>query len=321
MVEYKIYTSSVKGTSHLLNEDCLLVKEKEGRIWAGVFDGVSSGGGGDIAAKTAVEQMSAVLDDVNAPTNLVDIAIKIIAKAQERILSKQSEYPEFGGIKSTATIVCIDRKNECLYWFNLGDSAVFINHSGKKLTKITCDDTIIGSLISQGKLTSKEAKRLPERARHELVKYLGMDAGSDELKELVSYGRETLTSRDSVLLCTDGLFGFTPEAVMRKVAWQSDDPAASLSTLTSQKYNSPDDTTVIVIRPQRLSNHSIRWLSAAVGLFLFASGFVIGTLCSQYMKETVPIPRQNKIESAKADSDTTVYTVLTQNSISDENKN
>lgn len=320
MVDYKIYTSSVKGNSHLLNEDSLLVKKQGSRVWAGVFDGVSSGGGGDIAAKTAAGVMSEVVDELKDSISIVDMALTIIAKAQEHILSEQSVHPEYGGIKSTAAMVCIDRRNSYLYWFNLGDSAIFINN-GKKLKKLTCDDTVIGSLLAQGKLTSKEAKRLPDRARHELVKYLGMDVAPDDLKEMVSYGRVTLTPHDAILLCTDGLCGYTPETVIRKVSWRHDEPAIAMTSLSSKQYGGSDDTTVIVLRPNRINNHSTIGLSISLGLFLFASGFASGAFCSLYVKETVPITRQNEKESGKADSDTTTYTALTQNSISDEKKN
>lgn len=321
MFNYQTYSFTTKGTSHLKNEDRFCVKQTGQLLWAGVFDGVSTGGGGDIAAQAAADAMSEIICPTNSIDSVKSTGLEIIAKAQEAILSMQRHYPHFTGLKTTASIVCVDTKQGLLYCFNLGDSAVFLNRSGKHIEKKTSDDTVLGDLLAHKRITAKDAKKVPDRVRHELTKYLGMEVSSEEIKRIVSFERIGLNSSDSIILCTDGLWGFTPEKAMRKSCDQTDDPAVALAKLSREQYKSNDDTTVIVIRPEQSPvRNTVRVLSVAFGIFLFAAGFLSGVFCSVYMKGIEENPRHKSCESSGNGSDTTVISLII-NSTSNENDN
>ena len=321
MLNYQTYSFSSKGTSHLKNEDRFCVKQTGQLLWAGVFDGVSTGGGGDIAAQAAADAMSEIICPTNSIDSVKSTGLEIIAKAQEAILSMQRHYPHFTGLKTTASIVCVDTKQGLLYCFNLGDSAVFLNRSGKHIEKKTSDDTVLGDLLAHKRITAKDAKKVPDRVRHELTKYLGMETSPEDIKRLVSFERIDLNSADSIILCTDGLCGFTPEKAMLKICGQANDPAAVLANLSREQYNSNDDTTVIVIRPERsLVRNTVRGLSVALGIFLFAAGFLSGVFCSVYMKGIEDLPRHTSCKSRGNGADTTVISII-KNSTSNENEN
>lgn len=321
MFNYQTYSFTTKGISHLKNEDRFCVKQTGQLLWAGVFDGVSTGGGGDIAAQAAADAMSEIICPTNTIDSVKSTGLEIISKAQEAILSMQRDYPHFAGLKTTASIVCVDTKQGLLYCFNLGDSAVFLNRSGKHIEKKTSDDTVLGDLLAHKRITAKDAKKVPDRVRHELTKYLGMEASPEEIKRLVSFERIDLNSSDGIILCTDGLWGFTPEKALRRTCVRAGDPAIALVNLSREQYNSNDDTTVIVIRPEQSPvRTTARGLSIALGIFLFAAGFLSGVFCSVCMKGKVEIARHNSCESIGKASDTTGISLII-NSTSNENEN
>lgn len=292
MNTYITYANSRQGSSHFSNEDRHF--PARGLIWGAVFDGISSGGGGEMAAAAALNAMKSIVGSERNPDwDIPETGLAILRKAQSEIRTRRESSPQSMGIGTTAAIVCIDNADNMLYWFNIGDSAIIRCRKGKAPVKLTAEDSVIGRLLAEGKITSQEADRLPQIRSHELVRFLGMDTASGEIADFVSMGKERLAPDDCVLVCSDGLSGYVPAKQIQRVISSSAEPAEELIAMAADRYGSPDDATAVVIRPSCATGTSKvpPFLSFAIGLLLFAGGFVFSSFLTGMMKEKGLRPR------------------------------
>lgn len=288
MYSYTVETASRTGISHekhgLPNEDRAVVIEQDTRIWMGVFDGVSQGGGGGKAASIASECMESILKDSEGEDILMT-GFNIMRQAQDSILAIGKQHPEYGRMRTTGVLACIDKSEKMLSWFSIGDSAAFICPKRKKAKKLTIEDTDIGEMLSQGKMSSKEAERAT--GGHELNRWLGMEGISPEvITHYVRFGQTCLKQKDSVLICTDGFYTrISPKMIskfLRKGA-SSEDLIKEARLLKSQ-----DDITVALARTVKRAQHHLIPLGFCIAIvsFFFAAGVLLGVGLSDWSRRT-----------------------------------
>ena len=248
MYNYHTEKETRIGTKHeslgMNNEDQALIFESPNCVWMGVFDGVSHGGGGSIAATLASQSMESVLRE-SSDNNVYDNGLAIMKRAQESILNSRVIYPEKGMIQTTGAIACIDLRTHFLSWFSIGDSAIFICHNRRKLKKLTVEDTDIGILLSQGKISAKEAAKAT--VGHELNRWLGMNVTPESIDLYVRYGQVKLKKNDIILVCSDGLYSKVPEAVISRILHNKESTATLVKT--AKLMGSKDDITAICAKP------------------------------------------------------------------------
>lgn len=293
MYSYSTGKASRTGISHERhghpNEDRCAIFQGEGLVWMAVFDGVSQGGGGAMASSLAVESMQTVFDDT-VDENIYQNGVAIMRLAQERILTESASHPEYGEMRTTGVIACIDTVNHSLIWFSIGDSAVFVCPKRKLPIKLTMEDSDIGELLSMGGITEAAASRAT--VGHELNRYLGMAVRPDDIQNYIRTGTRKLSKDDTVLCCSDGLYS----KVTPKILKQQFRKSRSLDSLIkiARELGSEDDITVTCARPEEKANNhqAIYRIIVAFTFFAFALGFFCGVRYSLLrMKEIVPSTR------------------------------
>lgn len=311
MGKYIIEQATRTGISHkrkgLDNEDRAEVFIHGDRIWMGIFDGVSQGGGGAMASALAGDSMKTFLDEEDGG-DINECGLVILQRAQEIILKTGAEHPEYGKMQTTAVIACLEQESQKLSWFSIGDSALFIVLKRGKARKLTIEDTDIGEMVALGKMSLKEASKAT--VGHELNKWLGMPIPPENIRENIRTGVTILGSQDSILVCSDGLYAKVPDVVLAD--WLRKGKDAESMAKAATDLGSMDDITVIKAVPERVQRCGKvpLGLMLAAMVFSFALGFLCGTGASIKMKDLSYIQRPTMRNSTEVASQTDSLTIM-----------
>jgi serine/threonine protein phosphatase PrpC len=229
------------------NEDSCLYWEpqdkaeflRKGRL-AVIADGMGGYEGGQEASRLAVETVRDVYDKAfeNSPHLAL---VKAFASAHERIQSYAETHPELRGMGTTCTALVI--RGYELYFAHVGDSRLYLIR-GSVLSRLTRDHSYVGRLVENGIVRPEDAESHPQR--HILTAALG---SGNEVAADVSQQPVPLQASDTLVLCTDGLWGVVNEREIVS-AVNEFDPEECCRALVNKalERGGPDNITVQVIR-------------------------------------------------------------------------
>lgn len=211
-----------------------------------VADGMGGHTEGHLASKTASRVFTQYLLDKLYLPLLQDRAILIGSKILEVMEDAvhtahaavfQPEPDKNGGSTLTAALIL----GKELYLAHVGDSRAYLYCDGE-LRTLTNDHSLVRKLQDRGQLTADQAHRY--QYRHILLRALGQE---DALE--VDTFALTLPMAGKLLLCSDGLSGFVPEAVLLEIIRQDHSPQQLVDTLyeTAMTAGGYDNITAIVV--------------------------------------------------------------------------
>jgi protein phosphatase len=151
------------------------------------------------------------------------------------------EHPQLYGMGTTCTALSIVDRQLC--FAHVGDSRLYLVRADT-IKRLTRDHSYVGRLVETGIVRSEDAESHPQR--HILTAALGSG------RDVVPHTPEQpvpLEEGDTLLLCTDGLWGVVGDPELARVV-QTNSPAEScnkLVTLALQR-GGPDNITVLVLR-------------------------------------------------------------------------
>lgn len=169
-----------------------------------VSDGMGGANAGEFASRIAVDKITRLLPrayklaaaglDGGAP----DILHELVDQVHRALIFLGQSYEECAGMGTTLSLCWFTP--EWMHFAHVGDSRIYyLPARGGRLVQLTEDDTHVGWLHRQGKLTEREARNHPRRTS--LQKVLG--AGHQFVEpQAGSVGHEP---GDRFLLCTDGV--------------------------------------------------------------------------------------------------------------------
>ena len=185
-----------------------------------VADGMGGHLHGDMAAQIALQTIGAEFQKYALPT--VRHPLRFLQDALEDGHSEILRYQARHNLPESprTTVVACVIQNEHAWWAHAGDSRLYWLRAGSILGQ-TRDHSRVQSLIEQGKITAAEAVNHPERNR------LYNCLGSPERPRIELSDKVRLVPGDTLLLCSDGLWGplndptlakaFARQTVMRAV--------------------------------------------------------------------------------------------------------
>jgi serine/threonine protein phosphatase PrpC len=243
----EIASLSDVGCQRANNEDSYLYWEpaserelgSKGRL-AVIADGMGGYEGGQEASRLAVETVREVYADVVRDDPHAAL-LEAFARAHERIQAYAAEHPELHGMGTTCTALVI--RDRQLFFAHVGDSRLYLVR-GRGISRLTRDHSYVGRLVETGIVRPEDAERHPQR--HILTAALG--AGIEVAVESPAQGT-TLQDSDTLLLCTDGLWGVVSEQEL-ETSVQGNSPAegcAALVKLALQR-GGPDNITLQILR-------------------------------------------------------------------------
>lgn len=204
MIQLEAAGASDVGRVRRNNQDAFLMGES---VFA-VADGMGGHLAGEVASATALEPIQA-LDGRIFPdaSHAVDAVVQAVVEANTRVSDKASSDTNYQGMGTTLTAAVFEGRR--LHIAHVGDSRAYLLRDGT-FSQITTDHTLVQHLIDEGQITSEEASTHPQRSI--ITRAIGV---ANEV-EVDSLSLE-LEPGDVVLLCSDGLSGFVPDAEICKV--------------------------------------------------------------------------------------------------------
>lgn len=184
-------------SEHELDQDVHL-DTAEGGVLAAVCDGLGGGAFGEVASRTSALTVGQFLADRHLE-GLADpraAFVDAIIEAHRKLVAMMTENPAFDGMGTTFSGLWW--RGDEVHLAHVGDSRIY-RWSRGKLEAITVDQSPVGEMLEQGRLSSEEARRHPLRNYvHQVV------GGSHERihPDLKTFRREPGALW---LICSDGL--------------------------------------------------------------------------------------------------------------------
>ncbi|HIW58193.1 MAG TPA: protein phosphatase 2C domain-containing protein [Firmicutes bacterium] len=202
-MDIDIFTYSNIG-SRPLNEDSFGIKNDDNRCVAVLCDGLGGYNCGEIASKTAVDN---IIEGISKIVDLqADSIYNVLKFVNDGLLQQQIARPELSGMRTTA-VGCIIDKTE-LNYFNSGDSRFYFFSNGA-LRAMSKDHSVSQMSVELGEMPFDNIRF--DKDRNKLLKVLGDRANSDVG---TIYRPLTYKSGDAFLLCSDGFWEYVLEEEM-----------------------------------------------------------------------------------------------------------
>ncbi|MFJ9115859.1 MerR family transcriptional regulator [Streptomyces sp. NPDC102394] len=226
MLELRYYAHSDRGLVRPANQDTAYA----GARLLAVADGFGPAGGP--ASGAAVEALR-FLDTGELPAgDVLNVLQEAVRGATEAVQDVADDTARNG-----TTLTALLWTGSRLALVHVGDSRAYVLRDGG-LFRITHDHTVVQSLIDEGRLTPEEAASHPQRSL--LLKALGTDAPDIALRDAAA--------GDRYLLCSDGLPGVVPDALIRTVLSGDRTPDEAARTLVAEANarGGPDNVSCVV---------------------------------------------------------------------------
>lgn len=191
-------------------------------ILATVCDGMGGAAGGKIASTLALMsfESSIITEIAEKNIDLTDKSEENLAILEEVMKQavKAANREVFGYAKDsidllgmgTTLVSCLVIDNECLIC-NVGDSRLY-HFTERSMRQVTRDHSYVQMLVDTGMIPPEMAAAHPER--NVIMRAVGTRAGVT-----AETFRLTLSEKETVLLCSDGLSGYATNETMYAILW------------------------------------------------------------------------------------------------------
>jgi serine/threonine protein phosphatase PrpC len=203
---------SDRGLRHHRNEDAMALAAEEQSpngpvVVAVVCDGVSSSARPDEASQAAVQAALPVLVAAAQSGGDLAAASRASVQAARRAIADMAEP---AGDTSATTFVSAVASGTGVTLCWLGDSrAYWLAQPESESRQLTQDDSVAGGMVAAG--LADQAAALASPHAHVLTRWLGGDLASDP-DRAPHVERYTPPGPGALLVCSDGLWNYLPEA-------------------------------------------------------------------------------------------------------------
>lgn len=215
-------------------------------VLAVVADGMGGLKGGKEASHLAVQTFINQYQESPSITSIPEKLITSLRAANESVKAFAVQNELVGGIGTTLIAAVVYKDH--LYWLSVGDSRIYLyrNNTLEQLTKDHIYANELDEKAAAGQISREEADQDPQR--ESLTSYLGLE----EIDELdVSVKPIHLEKEDSVILCSDGLYGSVSPTEMIDAfsSFSTQEAAEELIKLALNKQKPyQDNVTVAILR-------------------------------------------------------------------------
>lgn len=233
-----------KGKRHHNNEDAVALGQTARTLVAVVCDGVSSSNRPDTASTGAVDAAAAALIAALDRHMPAGDAIGAAARAAQAAAALAGG-PDPGANPPSSTFVCavVAKESVTIGW--VGDSRAYWlpdDHGPDKPACLTVDDSLAGQLAAAGRSLPDD---IPHSSAAALLRWLGADA-PETTPHLYAF---TPPGPGRVLVCSDGLFRYRPDAADLAASTPQQDPITTARALVQLALDAggQDNITVAVL--------------------------------------------------------------------------
>jgi len=200
-----------------------------------VADGMGGHLAGDVASATAIEVIQRDIAEVTEAEP--DKLVAVLKNANAVIYGKAKDDESVRGMGTTCTLLVIEDSNAQLA--HVGDSRAYLLRGGE-LRQVTEDHTLVGRMVSEGRIQPEEAQHHPQRSI--ITRALGVDSEVDV--DLISL---PLQEGDRLLLCSDGLTSMVEAGEIQDCLAAGGDPQQIADELVTKANDAGGDDNITVI--------------------------------------------------------------------------
>jgi PPM family protein phosphatase len=244
MIEFGSALDIGKKRSGSENQDAICIVRPSFTNWRPalliVADGMGGYSGGAIASQQVVNTISSTYmrHPYNHPT--LD-ALKQGVFAVMDALKQQAEQ-NHNLDKMGSTVVAAAIRGSKVSLINVGDSRAYLV-SKKEMRQVSYDHSLVAELTRQGIITAEEAREHPRRN----VLSMSLTAQRDQVEPFTT--EFSWRKGDSLLLCSDGLWGpVTEEQIQDVICTCSPQQAADKLVELANNNHGPDNISVVIAR-------------------------------------------------------------------------
>lgn len=283
-MKFSIYQNSRQGPRPY-NQDRLAYSYSKDSLLLVLADGMGGHRHGEVAAQLAVKTLTDAFQRLAKP--LLNTPAKFLTDHIQQVhdmienLTQTENLPE--SPRTTIVVAVIQRGY--LYCAHVGDSRLYHFRDNHLLFR-TEDHSIVQSLYKKGMITKEEM------ATHPYKNKIYNCVGGDVTPQIDLADRIELSAGDTVLLCTDGLWGCLADGEIKKILNQHLDVTESTKALMDAAESAADE------HGDNLSAIGLQW-----GDKIFTDDSVSTQLMPLDETTTIinPVTHQNSGESDPAD--------------------
>lgn len=190
-------------------------------------DGAGGHGGGDIAARLAVQELIGRFSQQPSEGG-ADLG-RLLRLTNDVLISQRVPGTARQDMHSTLVCLVIDYVGHRAHWAHAGDSRMYWFRDGRVLDR-TRDHSLVQSLVDSGLLRPDEVRGHPKRS--ELRSALGI--ASELLEVSAADGGDEVHAGDVFLLCTDGLWEYLDDSVLERTLAAAPNPSAWIGELGAE---------------------------------------------------------------------------------------
>lgn len=205
-MKFSIFQDSRVG-GRKYNQDRVAYSYTRDALLLVVADGMGGHLHGEIASQITVELMAQLFQRKARPTvtNPTQFLSDAFNKCHDAIFDYAANHQMLETPRTTLVACLI--QDGMAYWAHVGDSRLYLIRDGKLLTR-TKDHSKVQQMVDAGKLTPEQAEIHPEK--NKIYNCLGSAYAPD----VEIGGKIPMQENDSIILCTDGLWGLLSEPEM-----------------------------------------------------------------------------------------------------------
>lgn len=241
----QFYSVTDCGKTRPNNEDFCCAEVINGFTVMILADGMGGYRGGEIASsgavETVIEYLRKNLQKYSSPKQVFEAMHAALYYANKNLFNLAAESVTLEGMGTTIDIAISN--NHELFIAHVGDGRVYKISGDGKIRKITRDHSLVEYMVERGEITPQEAAVHPQR--HIITRALGTDYTINA--DMIT---ESITSKDTILLCSDGLTGMLSDEKILSVVTESKQLSDAAQTLVrlANEAGGKDNITVIIAR-------------------------------------------------------------------------
>ncbi len=232
-MKFTIYQNSRQGPRPY-NQDRLAYSYSKDSLLLVLADGMGGHRHGEIAAQLAIKTLTDAFQRLakpllNSPAKFLTDHIQQVHDMIENVTQSENlvESP-----RTTIVVAVIQRGY--LYCAHVGDSRLY-HFRGNYLLYRTEDHSIVQSLYKKGMISKEEMSTHPYRNK------IYNCVGGETPPQIDLSDRIELAEGDTILLCTDGLWGCLSDNEIKAILNENIDVSSATKTLMDAAENAADD--------------------------------------------------------------------------------
>lgn len=232
-MKFTIYQNSRQGPRPY-NQDRLAYSYSKDSLLLVLADGMGGHRHGEVAAQLAIKTLTDAFQRLakpllNSPAKFLTDHIQQVHDMIENVTQSENlvESP-----RTTVVVAVIQRGY--LYCAHVGDSRLYHFRDNHLLYR-TEDHSIVQSLYNKGMIGKEEMATHPYRNK------IYNCVGGEVLPQIDLSDRIELAEGDTILLCTDGLWGCLSDGKMKQILNENHDVTAATKTLMDAAEQAADE--------------------------------------------------------------------------------